>query len=341
MKTIVKKTFIALLVGVLSSTLLAQEKTQAYYNTHESEILPDARTAFQRGNYERAVELCRWHYIIVGNQDAESLRNMAERCARLSEEMVNQKIAGKMKEAEEAANTLLSINPNDSAAKQLIEEMTQPETPLPQDTVTVAIPPIEETDVQETITNLESIPTEDQRIVEKPVQETPITPVAPVEPRTMFVLKAGATVLNLSSFSESIAPGGSLGLYDIGGSRIGLEAGGYICPNLMSTGSLFGVDASVVLRAAKSVYPKVGVGYFSYTGKTDNGSSTHGLCAGAGLTFMLGHFCLEIGSKYYPEICVQGVETVATTPGATYEFPSVKQILSGGIAPFVSIGFAF
>ena len=36
MKTIVKKTFIALLVGVLSSTLFAQEKTQAYYNTHES-----------------------------------------------------------------------------------------------------------------------------------------------------------------------------------------------------------------------------------------------------------------------------------------------------------------
>ena len=110
---------------------------------------------------------------------------MAERCARLSEEMVNQKTAGKMKEAEEAANTLLSINPNDSTAKQLIEEMTQPETPLPQDTVTVAIPPVEETDVQGTITNQEPIPTEDPRIVEKPVQETPITPVAPGEPRTM------------------------------------------------------------------------------------------------------------------------------------------------------------
>lgn len=343
MKHIVKKTFIALLVGILSSTLFAQEKTQAYYNTHENEILPDARAAFQRGDYERTVELCRWHYIIVGNQDADSLRSMAERCARLSEEMVNQKTAGKMKEAEEAANTLLSINPNDSAAKQLIEELTQQTAPLPLDTVIVTTPPTEESVVQDIITSQEPEQAKEQK-TEEPVHEIPETAAPPVttdKPRTRFVLKAGASILDLKQIAQSVAPGGSLGLYDLGGSRIGLEAGGYYCSNFNSTVSLFGIDASLVLRVAKGVYPQVGVGYFSYNPVSTIGSATQGLCGGAGLTFLLAnHFCVEVGAKYYPAFKIMNSEQ-AITSGISYQFPVVKQFYSGGIAPMVKIGWAF
>lgn len=63
---------------------IAQEKTQAYYNSHETEILPDARAAFREGNYDRVVELCRWHYIIVGDTGADALQERAARCAELS-----------------------------------------------------------------------------------------------------------------------------------------------------------------------------------------------------------------------------------------------------------------
>ena len=69
-----------LLFVLLSSVSFAQEKTQSYYNTHESEILPDAKAAFQRGEYERTIELCKWHYIILGDHKADNLRQQAEKC---------------------------------------------------------------------------------------------------------------------------------------------------------------------------------------------------------------------------------------------------------------------
>ena len=350
----IKGILVTLLLCFLSQILLSQEKTQSYYNSHETEILPDAKMAFQDGKYERSEELCRWHYIIVGDRAADALRKMAERCAQLSTEMVNLRTAGKIKEAKEMADTLLSINPNDAAAKKMLEELDEPGSPILVDTLVVDVPINQDSVMTETHERKE-------RPVEEPAQESvPITiieqkdePVpsipdttSPIQesfiPKTMFVVKAGTSFVSLQKIAQSMTPGGSLGVYNLGGSRVGLEVGGYLCPNLLSSGSLFGMDAFVVLRVAKSVYPKLGVGFFSYKEKSDSGSTTQGLCAGGGLTFIMGgHFCVEFGAKYYPEICVQGVEMISTTPGATYEFPSVKQILPGGIAPFVSIGWAF
>ena len=87
-----------------------------YYNTHETEILPDAREVFWGGDYERTVELCTWHYIIVGNQDAMPLKERAERCNRLTKEMHALRADGKMKEAKEMASIVLSINPVETHA---------------------------------------------------------------------------------------------------------------------------------------------------------------------------------------------------------------------------------
>ena len=328
----------------------AQEKTQSYYNSHETEILPDAKLAFQNGKYERAEELCRWHYIIVGDNAADALRDMANRCAQLSADLTDFRIAGKTKEAKETAKTLLSINPNDVVAKEYLEEQetahvdsANEEKPMDKDTVVTATKDIVETANEEaTLDSIfaTSIEKTEESVSSIPDASNPLHDS--FTPRTTFVLKAGWSVLVPTNISQSTALGGSLGFYNLGGSRLGLEAGGYICPDLLSSVSLFGIDASLVLRISKSVYPRIGMGYFSYTDKKNNGATTLGLCAGGGLSFLLGgHLCLEVGTRYFPEITVHRFKTMPTSAGITYEFPSTKQLMSGGFNPFVSFGWAF
>jgi len=339
----------AFLFCALPLVLSAQEKTQAYYNSHENEILPDARASFRRGDYDRTIELCKWHYIIVGDHAADQLRANAERCSKLSKDMVAYQADGKIKDAKEIAEIILSLNPEDRAAKAVSEIV---ETPVPEevpievqaDTAAVTeieIPIQEELPVEET--EPKEIPVEEPQLItlEQQVHE-PSKPVKHEEPRTRFVIKAGATVLDLKQFSKTISPGGSLGVYDIGGSRIGLEVGGYFCPGLSaSSTSLFGIDASLVVRLSNSVYPKAEIGFFSCSTTNGSGSRTKGLCGGLGLNFLLGgHFCLEIGAKYYPVVKVRGTESYSTA-GVTYEFPTAREVLPGGVAPMVSIGYAF
>ena len=293
------------------------------------------------------MELCRWHYIIFGeNATVESLRDKSQRCAQLSKEMNDLRSEGNVKDAKQKATVILSINPDDAAAKEvlLIEEPAFPE----RDTVIVE-PPVNPDVVVIPPTTEETNGDQKTEEIHSPIEEvssipstTKPEPVQPYEPRTRFVVKAGATIIDLKQFSQTIAPGASIGVYDLGGSPIGGEMGVYICPGLSSvSASLFGADASLVFRAAENLYPKLGVGFFSCKSSETN-TSTKGMCVGGGLTYMVGgHFCLEAGVKYYPKVCVRGTEKVSTTPGASYEFPSDIQIILGGIAPFVSVGWAF
>ena len=303
MKIFIRGVFGILFLGLFSTCLFAQEKSQYYYSTHENEIIPDATKAFENGKYERAVELCMWHYVIVGDRAADSLRGKAERCFELSKEMTDYFDAGKRKEAREAAQLLLSLNPKDTTALHLLEELDKPEVSAPIDTIADAKPVMKDTietekpiTIEDLIEEPIDIPvlTKENEANEKPVAEIPLVPVTPRKsesPHTRFIMKAGATALNLERISETIAPGGSLGIYDLGGSPLGLEAGGYFCPKL-SSGSLFEIDGAIVIRIGKSVYPKVCAGYFSYNDRLDNGTITQGLCAGGGLSFLLGgHFC--------------------------------------------------
>ena len=348
MKTYFLRTiFIVVCLGLACSSAWTQNqnKTQAYYNSHEREILPDARTAFKNGNYDRAAELSRWHWIIVGDRQADSLREMAERCGQLARQLSSLKREGKMDEAKTVAQSLLSMNPDDAAAKQLLEDLEKLEKaqrPVPEpvlvDTAAVSEPPVVEDEVfVEKLEDVKDVQIDPYRPV-TPVTQ-PVKPVSTDAPRSLFVVKAGVTVLDLSQFV--IAPGGSLGLYNLGGSMFGLEAGMYAGSGLAGkTASIFGMDAAAVLRVGNSVYPKVGVGFFSCKSSTI-GSTTKGLSAVAGLTFLLGgHFAVEAGLKYYPNVKVSGVMQVSTA-GATYDFPTSVDVLSGGIAPVVSIGWAF
>ena len=97
----------------------AQDKTQAYYNAHESEILPDAQAAFRDGDYDRAAELCKWHYIIVGDNRADELRDKAEQCLKLTVEMNVNLSTGQKKAARETALAILSLNPDDKKAQEV------------------------------------------------------------------------------------------------------------------------------------------------------------------------------------------------------------------------------
>lgn len=185
--------------------------------------------------------------------------------------------------------------------------------------------------------------------VEEPVVEvspdtvavTPVTPVtpetAPVFPskpqsplndqpaHTMFVAKAGASYL--IGFSSPVHPCIALGVYDLGGSRFGLEVGGYYM-------KMMGVDASLAVRLSKAFYLRAGAGLFSYSG-------TKGINAVLGFNFLIKrHFCLDIGAGYFPTIQTMGTKTV-TTAGATYEMPVAVTARKAGIVPTIKIGWAF
>ena len=122
MKRILNASMVIILVLLCNLAFAQQEKTINYYINHEDEILTDAQVAFQSGEYDRVVELCKWHYVIVGDERAEQLRGTAERCTSLTGEMVELVSQGKNKEAAERAKELLKINPNDEAAQKVIQD---------------------------------------------------------------------------------------------------------------------------------------------------------------------------------------------------------------------------
>ena len=350
MKLLFRSLSVAFLVIILSPLgVSAQEKTLLYYDSHETEILPDARVAFRNGNYERAILLCKWHSTIVGDDKADPLREKAERCALLTKEMNDFRAAGNIKEAKLRASAILSLNPDDAEAKATLS-IEEPSLPA-QDTVTVRPPepPTKPTGNNEA---LESHHPDSVQLSDGIVQSTtdgveaaagPVSHLSSYEPSAMFVIKAGIGFLDMKQLPQSVAPEVAIGYYNVGGSQFGGEVGGYLCSGLQeSSASLLGVDASLVYRATDKIYPKLGLGFFSCKPSDKNASSTSGMCAGAGATFMFGgHFCIEAGAKYYPEIRVKVTETVPATSGASYEFPSVKQITNSGIAPFVSVGWSF
>ena len=339
--------FITIFLSLISVGVYAQDKTQAYYAQHEREILPDAQTAFSEGNYERAAQLCRWHYIIVGDHAADSLRDLAESCQELLEEMNSLILQNENETALEKALALLALNPEDSDAKQLllaaesvVSETVEEEieiTPdsvseedLPAFVVEPIVVPESERPKQVTV-EVEEVP---QRISQTLIQ--PTDKVA-TSYKTKFGVKAAVSLLDLNP-DFLIAYGGSLGLYDIGGSRLGAEVGVLISPTIPNITSFYELDAGITLRITDWIYTKIITGVFKC--KLDD-SSTKGMCGGVDASFALTkHFFIEVGGKYYPSISVVKYES-ATTAGLTYEIPYVINPISGGLSPNIGIGFLF
>lgn len=99
--------FLALFINGMVSVLWGQEKSLSYYNQHPDEILRDAQSFFKKGDYEKTISLCQYHYIIVGDSAAEDLRSKAELCERLTNEI------------NERTERLRSANPDDPLASKL------------------------------------------------------------------------------------------------------------------------------------------------------------------------------------------------------------------------------
>lgn len=346
MKKLLKTNFIVALLFLSPIVLFAQEKTQAYYNTHESEILPDAQNAFREGDYERTLILCRWQYIIVGDHAAEPLQEKAEQCAQLLKEMEELQGTGMTEAMIEKAKAILAINPDDPAAISVLSVEEPAPIPIP-DSVAVTPPlePIEVVEIDDLNQQIEAEKPTDNPSIEDPQEldtrqesvDYDIVVHSKDNPRTRFVMKAGASMLDLKT--NAVAPHATIGVYDLGGSRVGVEVG--YCPGLFTSEvTLFVVESALVFRAFKGSYPKIGVGFFNSSLKENKKNTTRGMCGVLGWSFVGKHFSFEIGANYFPTINVLGKETVRTN-GGSYDFPTTVKIISSGISPSIGIGLAF
>ncbi len=239
--------------------------------------------------------------------------------------------------------------------------LSSPETILEQVTFDYPIPEFDQSVPTEK--KEESVPDEKKEVSvpksePKSVPQTVSKPTAPVIPPKQvttgsidvrFVLSANAAVISSVDKEKAIATGMSIGAYDIAGSRIGTEVGAYFCPvgipTLASDGyiksvSPYGFDAALVFRAGEGIYPKAGIGYFSYKETPKDSPDVNGLCGILGLSVLLGkHFCFELGVRYYPETKVMGGKSVSTWE-SSYMYPTMKTLFKG-FSPMAGIGWAF
>ena len=210
------------------------------------------------------------------------------------------------------------------------------EQPVPSEKKEVSVPKTEPKSVPQTV----SRPT-------PPVISSKQKPASSVE--TRYVLSANASMIFSVDEEKAITTGVGVGAYDIAGSRIGAEVGVYFSPvgiptraseGIYKSVSPYGLDATVVIRAAKGIYPKVGIGYYSFQESPKESPSVNGLCGVLGLSLLLGkHLCLEVGARYYPETKVLGGQSVSTG-GSSYLYPTAKTLFKG-FSPMIGIGRAF
>ena len=351
-----------------------------YYQDHQEEILPHARAAFKQGDYDKAVSLCDIHDSILGREHAdaaevERLRADASRCKDLAFDIEKYAYEGNMTMAELSSDELYKLNPYDERLK-LVTTKSYPvpkEPQAPKKPVTKKEPKVKE-EKKPSVQPAE--PAKPAEPIQPAEPETPVEPSKPVRqeksgsaddlddgylapysgkddffpPR--FVVAAGASLLGIGGGSTAIAPGIGVGMYDIGESVIGAEARAYLSPWVASsTAKLFGVDVCAVLRIVRGVYISAGAGFFScspaaivITNAAPAGEAkpTLGLCIPGGVSFVLGKsFVIQAGVSYFPAVSIGSSKTVKTSAGPSYNITAGQPVMQAGIAPRVSIGFAF
>ena len=232
--------------------------------------------------------------------------------------MESLRTTGKLSEAREIAKAILSINPADKSAKEVFQ------TPDP--LIVEKVPSIDSIAIK-AISEPLLLRSKEKETIEK----NPDSEMAPVYSNQMpkvenkaipnlnqsetplfhFVVKAGVTILEPDDYwTNSICYGGSLGLYDLVGTRCGVEVGlsfGKKTLDKNYTG-LIGhkynfYNIAFVFRLAKSIYPKAEIGIREYYNKPYYNDyytpRIDGLCYGLGVTFLLGgHACVEASAKY-------------------------------------------
>ena len=372
MKRLLSLIFVICFIGLLSPYTQAQDleltsKEKQHYNSHPEQILPAARTAFSNGDYLQTQKLCRWHFIVVGDENAERIRLdiAAKECASMLADIISLRNDEKIKEAKGKAQQLLKINPNDTIANETMlledppaepEPKTEPQ-PLPESEPDSTSEEKVETTVEEpanSVTESEMIPsnkTDDssESLIEQPLPAEEIDSIMhpvdssdimeTIEPRariskkynTRFALSVGAMACNLND-GFNFGPEVTMGVYDIAGSHMGLELGGFYPFVERQT---IGIDALMVMRIVRNFYVKVGGGAFICDSDAASGS-TKGLCPAAGLSYTLfNHLTLNANVKYMPEVIIY----------QQYEYYinylAKNSVISAGLCPSFSIGWLF
>ncbi|MBQ7253614.1 MAG: hypothetical protein IJS30_02950 [Bacteroidales bacterium] len=157
------------------------------------------------------------------------------------------------------------------------------------------------------------------------------------EPYTRIGINAGITIC-----SGAQGPGLTVGIYDVGGSRAGVDLGGYIMQSDFFT---WGADAALIIRTIKNLYAKAGMGVFSCKDRRvsiGEQPGTFGLCPGIGLTYVIGkHLNLGVYARFMPETKIRSNSMVPTSVDKEYPFAEEVVAIKSGLAPSVTIGWIF
>ena len=344
----------------ITTVSYAQNKTQAYYNQHESEILPDAQTAFKKGDYEQAIVLCRWHYIIVGDQSADILREKAENCRSLLKEINHLVDEGETDAAIEKALTLLALNPEDESAKILLLAVENKiiEEPIVEEIVFVTDSIITE-ELPENSFELLVEPNQEQKepmLLEvsdtiQSISETPSFNYSNklIDHLSIYGIKAGVSITDLTHFIKSdtkdmaqyLAYLGSLCVYNIGRSRLGIEAGALFGSSTSESISFNEIDAAVAFRVANYLFIKALGGRYSCKDNKGDSPATKGMGFGVGITsFLDKHFCMDIGLKYYPS-SQESHSNTGNTNNLQHNQTTLITATPGGFSPYFCVGICF
>ncbi len=293
---------------------LAQEKSDWDYIKHPEEILPDAKSLFAKGDYNRVLILCNIHKEVRGEDhpeaaEIEALRQKTIKARELVAEIAEQLADNHPADARDTAEELQEINPNDEwiAKVGLVQE------------------PVE---------------------VSRPRS-------APEYDDMHIVPKLGFGLFGLSQSSVSFAPSLGAAVYNIAYTPLGAELNFFFdnsvklysdnpyLKDILTGASITGASAKAVMRLGEIFYPALGIGFFSC--RHDSSylkRSTSGLFVPASVTVIIGgRFALEAGVSFFPEVKML-LQSTAYVEKLEYSFYDMTS-MTGGIVPSISVGYAF
>ena len=350
------KTLVVILFLGLATFLQAQEKSDWYYIDHSDEILKDATSLFQAGNYARAIDLCNLHSDILGDEHDETptrdeLMSLVLKCQKLATDLENYIEDGYMQAAKAVAEELRALNPSDerlkqfglysppSANKPVVQKQEDKKQQPP-----VTDKPAEEKKISvKQLVGDKSDDTDYDDYSDSSYGSSQMMNDYDDADEPKIAIRVGAGLMGLGQDQMSIAPSLTFGYYNMGYSIVGAELMAYFNSWLAeSKASMVGADALVALRVAKGVFPKAGVGFFS-CGSTQakNAEKTMGMCIPAGVSFVFGNFSFDIMASGYPEVKIWQVTKATASQGVTYDYKYPQTVLGLSVVVGVSLGVAF
>lgn len=163
---------------------------------------------------------------------------------------------------------------------------------------------------------------------------------------TRLLIKAG---MGLGWFMDTeLGINAGLGVYDIAGSRFGVDVTFYAFPSVYEDEVFYsldssdpftlGLDASVAIRFSKKLYAKAGAGWIQYSSRD---WKANGLTGNVSIGFLAKRFYVEAGARVVPKISVTHSSRSYPWDDLNASSQSVETVSRGGPFPFICIGYMF